>query len=459
MRSHSQSSLVVQHSTLVLLLQVILLVCAVSNNFLVAHIGGPDGKGVLYILQLISAGLGLPILHFCLGSAAVFFLGQDRGFSRGQVASCMFIPSLILGSVPWIGLVVMWPWLHTYLTQSISSACLWTAVLSIPLIVLTFNVSVFSLGQQNIRDYNVLGSAPAVLFTVFLIAILSAHSTSVGWLVAAWALSISLPAIYALQKILRHANGVLLPDVGCLRASFKFGWRSHLGGVTQQLQHRAPVLMVGYFLPISQLGIYSLAIGLAELLWYIPNAISTVLLPHVASGTDEEATRGTPAFCRITMAVTGALGVVLGITTAILVPWLLPAFRGSLIPFFILLPGITLASVFKVLSSDFNGRGFPLKTFSPAFVTLIAEVICGIILIPKFGLVAAALVTTIAYALNSFLCSRSYRRMTGVPIVDVTVLQRGDLTRIHATVKGLWYFAILKYARATLSCAQQMLGK
>jgi O-antigen/teichoic acid export membrane protein len=297
---------------------------------------------------------------------------------------------------------------------------------------------------------------PAALLTLFLLLMLISHRISVSWLVAAWFTGIALPSIYAFRIIAGESKWKLLPNPEFLRKAFHFGWRSHLGGVTQQLQHRAPVLLVGYFLSISQLGIYSLAVSLVELLWYVPNAISTVLMPHIASSTEEEARRGTPTFCRITLGVTCALAVGLSVVAAVVIPWLLPAFRESLRPFHILMPGIVLATIFKVLASDFNGRGRPLKTFYPAFSALAIELVAGCVFIPRFGLTAAAIVTTAGYALNSFLYACSYRRLTGVRMFELVVLQRQDLVRLRSAASGLWtsLFASRNVAVATNGIVQ-----
>jgi O-antigen/teichoic acid export membrane protein len=127
----------------------------------------------------------------------------------------------------------------------------------------------------------------------------------------------------------------------------------------------------------------------------------------------------------------------LGICATVVVPFILPAFRPSLLPFFILLPGVVLATVFKVLSSDFNGRGQPLKTFGPTCAALAIELVAGTIFIPRFGLSAAALVTTASYALNSFLYGRTYRNLTGVSFSELTLLQYQDLHRLRSAVQGL----------------------
>jgi len=85
--------------------------------------------------------------------------------------------------------------------------------------------------------------------------------------------------------------------------------------------------------PAEPLGYYSMAVGLAEMLFFLPNAISTVFFPHVAASSREDADRHAPMASRVTLLVTGAFTILL-IPGAIVMIWLiLPAFVPSIAPF------------------------------------------------------------------------------------------------------------------------------
>jgi O-antigen/teichoic acid export membrane protein len=423
---------VVRNSTLVLLLQFVLLGCAVTNNFLVARMAGPVGKGLLYLVQLITFGIGLPFLHFSLGFSAIYFLGQDKELSRIEIASGMLLPSIVLGLLPAGLLVATWNWFGLRFMQALPPHYLWIALLALPAAVLTFNISQMSLGLHEIGNYNLLCVGTPLVFAICLGGLILNGSYSISSIAIGWGASVLIPAVFAFVLAFRIAEGHLSPTRRFLRKAYGFGWRSHLGGVTQQLQHRLPVLLVGYFLPISDLGIYSLAVSLSELLWYLPNAVSTVLMPHVASSSDEVARRSTPVFCRITVAVTATLSIGMIAFSLLVIPRFLPAFMASLKVLYILTPGVVLAAVFKVLSSDFNGRGRPLYAFYPALGALAVELILGVIFIPRYGIVAAASITTAGYTLNSLLYGFSYRRLTGTATSDLLLLTREDLFRMRA---------------------------
>ena len=89
------------------------------------------------------------------------------------------------------------------------------------------------------------------------------------------------------------------------------------------------------------------------------------------------------------------------------------------------------------MSSDFNGRGKPIETFYPAAIALGAGLVCGMLVIPRFGICGAALVTTGGYALNSWLYVRSYNRMTAAPVSSLLFLRSEDLV-LAASLRHEW---------------------
>ncbi len=237
-----------------------------------------------------------------------------------------------------------------------------------------------------------------------------------------------IPGLFALG-VVRSAGGIQWPGAAkrFLRSAIRFSWHSHLGAVTQYLQHRSDILLVSYFLPLKDLGLYAFAVSLAELLWYIPHAVAPVLMPHVADQPEEEAIRITPMMCRATFAITALLSAGLAAASTWMIPRMLPLFHESVRVLWILLPGVVAASLFKILSSDFNGRGKPIETFYPAAITLGSGLVCGALVIPRFGIFGAALVTTGGYVLNALLYVRAYSRMTSVPIANLLFLRSEDL--------------------------------
>jgi O-antigen/teichoic acid export membrane protein len=417
---------IVRESSVVFAAQVGMLLAGVLNNFIVARLGGPDGKGFIYSLQLF-ANTALIVANFGIGPAAVYHFRREDHFSVEEITAGLLWPSMLLGCVPLLLLAVLHRTPIAFFNTGVWGNTALIAFAVVPAFTLIWNLSYLYLAKGEIGGYNILRAAQQTLFAVLLLGLLFLHVTELRTLVILWAVSVWAPALLAMAAAGGTVGIWKLPTRRFMRHAFAFGWRSHLGAVVQYLQHRADVVLILYFLPLRELGIYSLAIGLAELLWYVPQSVSQVLMPHVASSEDADADRITSAFCRASFTTTAVLSLALALACTIVIPWLLPAFRPAVPLIWILLPGTVVASIFKVLASDLNGRGQPLKTLFPAASALAFSIVGCCLAIPRFGTTGAATVTSLAYILNASLYIYSFSRSPSISARSLLLLQARDL--------------------------------
>ncbi len=414
-----------------------MLLAGVLNNFVVARLAGPEGKGFLYTLQLF-ASMALVFANFGIGPATVYHFRRDDGFSVEEITTGLLWPSLLLGCIPLALLVGLRQTSIALFHSGVWNSAAMLAFATVPAFTLVWNLSYLNLAKGEIGRYNLLRASQSCLFALLLIGLVIAHVTQLGVLVATWVASVFVPAAVAIVLLARSVGIWRLPTSRFLKHSFDFGWRSHLGAVVQYLQHRTDVVLVMILLPIRDLGIYSLAISLVELLWYVPQAVSQVLMPHVADSEAGDATIITSAFCRASLAVSALLSVTLALMSTAVIPWLLPAFKESVVLIWVLLPGTVVASIFKVLASDLNGRGEPLKTVFPAATALVFSVAGCCYAIPRYGMIGAAAVTSISYLLNASLYVYEYSRSSSITARSLVLLQVSDL---------VWYRRLLLQRR------------
>jgi O-antigen/teichoic acid export membrane protein len=425
------------------------LAAGVLCTFLVARLGGAEVKGWIYRLQLLS-GIALVLVNCGLGSAAVYFSRRDPespashvlgsnvpqhtvNVNMEEIAAILLWPSLLLGCLPLAalqlarllpGLVPLGGWQ--------SSALL--AFAAVPAYTLVWNLSYLYLATGEMAAYNLLRSSQSCLFALLLAGLWLARVGGVRWLTLCWMAGVTVPALFALLILARTVGLWRLPPRRLLRRALGFAWRSHLGAVLQYLQHRTDVVLILWLLPMRDLGVYSLAIGVVELLWYVPQAVSQVLLPHIAASSEAEANRMTSAFCRASVASTALLSLTVAALATWAVPRLLPAFREAVPVIWILLPGTVVASIFKVLASDRNGRGQPLKTVFPATAALLFSAAGCWWALPRFGLMGAAVVTSLSYFLNAGLYLASYARLPEMDLRSLVLLKASDLAWYRSLV-------------------------
>jgi O-antigen/teichoic acid export membrane protein len=171
--------------------------------------------------------------------------------------------------------------------------------------------------------------------------------------------------------------------------------------------------VVNWYLGPAAVGIYSVGVSLAELLWQLPQSAAYVLFPKAAGSSATHMNRFTPRVLAVTLGLTtlGAIGL------AVLGPWLIPfffsrRFEGSYAPMLALLPGVILLGGGKILTNDIAGRGYPEYNSITSAIVVVMTVWLTLWLIPTYGIIGASVASTIAYATAFVISLAIYRRIS-----------------------------------------------
>jgi O-antigen/teichoic acid export membrane protein len=166
---------------------------------------------------------------------------------------------------------------------------------------------------------------------------------------------------------------------------------------------------------------------MAEVLLFIPNSFGIILFTRTSSSTNEEASRFTPIAARNVLALTLVSALVLGLVAPVLVPLIFgQAFRPSIPLFLVLLPGVVTFALYRVLSYDMIGRGFPLRVSLASGAGLIANLGIAILLVPRLGAMGAVFGNLAGYALTTAIITFIFLRMTGNRLSDLILWRRDD---------------------------------
>ena len=112
------------------------------------------------------------------------------------------------------------------------------------------------------------------------------------------------PSRSARSRGWRHATAPfsLRPSGPLLVEELRFGSRAIAGTLAERLQFRADSFLVNLIVGVRATGIYSVTSGLAETLWYVPNALGTVMFSR-AVDPNADAGRIASVLTRTTLAV------------------------------------------------------------------------------------------------------------------------------------------------------------
>lgn len=216
-----------------------------------------------------------------------------------------------------------------------------------------------------------------------------------------------------------------------LKLLFAFAGIAYIGSVAQYLNYRIDLWFVDYFTNVKELGLYSLAANLSQMLWILPQSIAFVLMPNVASGSKGILPK-TLSVGRIVI----FLCFIVAMLAIIVVPFAIPvlygkSFSASSDIFLILLCGIIPYCLSVIYGSYFAGIKKLEYNMYSAIIGLIATLILDIYLIPKYGAIGAAIASSCSYLISTLYLIFKMNSLTGVTLSNLIVLNKEDVNVVR----------------------------
>jgi O-antigen/teichoic acid export membrane protein len=276
--------------------------------------------------------------------------------------------------------------------------------------------SLFLQGCSRFRAYTAVVAGAPWLYAGLLGGVWATAGLTVDRAIVVWVVAQAVPGALLCAVAVR-AIGLGRPDAGLLAETVPFGLRAWLGGLAHFLNARIDQVILGLLAAEQALGVYAVAVNASEILFYLPAAVATAMLPAVAAAdVGLQVERTLRAFrCVAVVTVAGA------VAAAALGPLLVPvvfgdAYRAAVGPFLWLLasaPGYAACAVF---SSGLLASSSPsLSSLGPA-VALVVTVALDLLLIPAHGATGAAAAASGALLAGGAAAAVAFRRRAGLPL-------------------------------------------
>lgn len=242
--------------------------------------------------------------------------------------------------------------------------------------------------------------------------------SAAGYLAASSAAMV-MSALFALSAV-RRSTGTIRPriELRTWAETLGFGLRGQPGNVLQYVSLRIDLILVGAIAGLVPAAIYLVMTRIAEVPAQVANSATSFLFPAVARVGSSN---------RLTVDVIRGIivvVVVMSIGLAVVGPVLLPVVFGS--PYdtgypallVLLLASIPL-SYGRLLSGDIKGRGRPGLVSLASMVGVPITIIGDLLLVPRFGIVAAAVVSLVAYGTTAVTLALVYRLVSGIRALEL----------------------------------------
>jgi O-antigen/teichoic acid export membrane protein len=393
-------------------------VTAVVSGIVLARVLGAGPKGSFAFAGTV---LGTVAMFYAGQAAAVAWQYGKRGLPSRPVGMTMLsiiVPSglLIGAALLAVGLFVPGEW------------PLVAAGVAVPCVIFTQASSAFFLTDSDVRTLNIQVMIPAIGAPLLYIPLILALHLGIEAVLWCWAASYVVCAVYTIFALAKYFRGPRDTQHPLLREQLHYGAQVSANSVVSYLNFRIDVFLVMFMLGAGALGVYSVGIGLGELMWQLSRPITTAAFGRIARGSAEDAAVITAKCMRHSLALVLAACLILFVLAPYAIVLLYgPAFAGAGAVVRTLVPGIISYSMMPTLATYFSQQlGKPRLPLTFSAISMVACAALTALLLPRIGIVGGALATSLSYCTAFAIACAYFLKVTRVPARSLFVLSRAD---------------------------------
>jgi O-antigen/teichoic acid export membrane protein len=289
-----------------------------------------------------------------------------------------------------------------------------------PLFVISFQISLtnaismYWLGKNNIKWYNILTLINPVLVLIYLLIIYFIFKLkTIDACFSAYSFGLGTALIVGVSGLTRSGK-FQWPDfeLADFKKIFAYGLNNELNYFIQFLNYRLSYYFIAKWLGLSQLGVFSIVVSISEAAWIISRSMSAVHFSNVLNSRDQLSSHNaTTIFSRQSLWISLLF---LGIGVIIpksLYQYVFGAEFGSVKTFILyLIPGIIAIAVSNLYGHYFAGIGKLKILRDKSLIGLGATLLLLPLLITKYQLPGVCIALNVSYLFSSLYLFYSFRK-------------------------------------------------
>lgn len=402
-------------------------------SIVLARVLGPDNYGI-YITLIIIPTIVVSITHLGIRGSAVFHVGKGK-FNRDElVSSILFL--WIMASI--LGIIISAIAYYFYNEPNFTMLLIALVLFVIPgqLAIIYFG-GIF-LGNDEISRANQMNWITNSINLGLIIILVWGVGMGILGAVISFLVSGSIVAIYGLILLSKSYHVRFRVHRKVLKSLLRLGILFSVSFFILQLNYRVDILLIEKLRGATEVGIYSIGASIAEQLWQLPLAVGIVVFSRTANTEDREAmTETTGVLLRLSFIFSIGLAIVMFFVVPFFVPLIFgDEYIASIRIIQLILPGIIMVVMFRILSGHLAGLGRPEITLYVFLPALILNILLNLLWIPDYGGEGAAMATNVSYTAGSIGYLIIYSRILKVPLKDILIIKREDITRMNEMIKG-----------------------
>lgn len=417
--------------------ELLIALLSFCTSVITARLLDPKDQGMLSLAMAVPITLTF-ISNLGLAQANIYFIGRKRG-PLVDITANSFTVALSIGLVTIVAICLLRDIALEAVFGGLDSASLMLVTCVVPLMLVDRYLLSILEGFSQFGLFNLRRLLTPLLLFMGMLFSLRMVGAGLSGAILTYVIIISATTIgfvLALGRMIPLKFGF---NVTLLKDSLFYGVKSYFQSLIMHLLYQGDLYLVAIFLASDQVAYYVVATSLAKIAFYIPDSVGLVIFPSLSSMESEDAHRFTAVACRQTFFVTVFIAVALCMTSGILIPFLYGwNYAPAVSPLIVLLPGVAIVTVYKVLVRNFTSRNKLYLPIITAAAGLALNVWLNLVLIPRYGIVGAAISSTMAYSVSAVALLGAFLRDSGASLCETVFVQRSDLAMYANVLRRLW---------------------
>lgn len=417
------------------IIQIVKIIIGFITSILIARGLGAYGKGYIAYILLIFGLLG-GYGHLGINNATTYFQKRSK-YNEKIIYNTNMTYLLII----WIIIAIIITMLKLF-NVFLVDYNMFFIVFGLIFVLLTFIMTctnAFYIGNEKIYEANKYILVSSIIYSLIIVLLYIIKSLDIY---SFFALQIFVPLFNSVMLI-KKSNLEFKFSIKwkLLKEEFKYGIIIYFSALFIFLNYRIDQIMIKSMLGNIDLGIYSIGVTLAELLFLVPDSVTTALVGRLYNVDNTSDKRKITATTTKYTFYTSLILCIIGILMTPLIPVVYGGqYYKSMYVTIILFVGIIFASIGRVSYSYFFTEGRPKVHLVITFITLIINIMFNFMLIPKIGINGSATASTISYTLYGGIYITYFVKNEGFKLKDFFIINEDDKKMFKQFFKSKEYF-------------------
>ena len=412
---------------------LIVTLVALLNNIIITRQIGTEGRGIYSVISNIILLLGL-LFGEGLRRSNTILVGKNSS-NLNKLINDTLLFSILL-SVIFILIYFSKSLWNQFIPNLTNEYIILTLIISVLSIIWIAYQAIF-LGLQKILKFNIIQLTSVVSFFVFTAIGIYLFDFNLMSIIIGLAVSSLLTSLLCIILFIKNYNYKFHLKINFLNKNFfLISQKSTISAIEIFLLYKGDIFIINFFLGAVQTGLYSIAALFSEFIQRFTNVLGVLLVSKTVNDKTGVIFNNTAKVVRVAFAINLMIIIILFfVGRYLIVLFFGNGFQFSFHILLFLMPGLLFFGPGSLLYSFFIGRGYPKEVIIINASCSLLNIILNAILIPKFGVIIAASISSITYFIWTISLIFLFNISTKIPIKDVILIKKEDISYLYLALK------------------------